>query len=153
MPTSYDDESVLLLEALAAYADEPETFVERNGQWIGDFQGIRFTFTFEPEPAALLIRARVGTAGALDLEELLRANHLWGGTADGIFGLSPEDDSVYYFRRLSFPLADEPVYPEFLCDLMAEIVGAVEAAGNPAGDELPPPDAARPPLWNPAGAV
>lgn len=152
MHPSYKEEAVMLLQTLADYADEPESFVERDGEWTGDFNGLRFTFALEPDPAALLIQARVGSGAELDLEELLSANHLWGGSAQGIFGLNPEDGMVYYFRRLSLPLADEPVYPEFLCDLMAEIVGAVEAAGEADG-KASPRDAPRAPLWDPTGAV
>lgn len=121
-------EASALVASLGEYTGNSDLVLDKDGRCSVVLEGIHFSFFFESGHDALFIQALLGAASPEALESLMLRNQLWEGTAGGVFGLNEEDDRVYYSYRLDFPVAEEPVYPEFLCDLLAGIVGAIEAA-------------------------
>jgi hypothetical protein len=145
-------EASKLVAFLGEYTKNPDLALDRDGRCTADIEGIRFSFFYEAGFDALFIQAALGAPTPGALEALMLSNQLWEGTAGGIFGLNPEDGHIYYSYRLDFPLAEEPVYEEFLCDLLAGIVGAIEAAMDEitsVGPNLPTASDG----FNPANAV
>jgi hypothetical protein len=128
-------EAAILVRALGAFLNDEQIRLE-NDRCQTEIENIPFAFFYADEFSSLFIQALIGDPEAIDdpdsaLENLLHNNHLWGGSAGGIFGLSPDDGLLYYNYRLDFPLSDEPLYEDLLIDLMPGIVGAVEAARAP----------------------
>lgn len=145
------NDAAALIRELHDHTGIPELVLDGTGTCTADIEGIRFSFFYNQEWDCLFIQAALGAPGPEAMEKLLRLNHLWEGTAGGIFGLNPGDGIVYFSYRLDFPVADEPVYSGFMCDLMANIIGAIEVAG----DELNAPRSASAPAraFNPGDAA
>lgn len=147
------NDAAALIKELGGYTGIPELVLGETGICTADIEGIRFSFFYNPEWDCLFIQAALGAPGQEAMESLLRINHLWEGTAGGIFGLNPEDGLVYFCYRLNFPLADEPAYDGFMCDLMANIVGAIEAAGDALNTPQAQPGPGAGPAFTPGDAV
>ena len=145
-------EAAALVAFLGEYTGNPGLVLNANGHAAAEIEGVLFSFFYEADHNALFIQAALGTPSPAALEPLMLCNHLWEGTAGGIFGVNPEDGIVYYSYRLDFPLADEGIYPEFLCDLMGGILGAIEVVMEEIFPEQQV-QATMPTTLNPADAV
>jgi hypothetical protein len=127
--------AAILVRKLGEFMSDAQIRLENNCCRT-EIENILFAFFYSPEFSSLFIQASVGDPKKADdqdalLEGLLQSNHLWDGTAGGIFGLNPEDGLLYYNYRLDFPLSKEPLYEDLLIELMPGMVGAVEAARAP----------------------
>ncbi|MDR2892594.1 MAG: type III secretion system chaperone [Deltaproteobacteria bacterium] len=152
---NYFDEAAAQVAYLGEYTGNSACILDKNGRAMAEIEGIRFSFFYEAEYSALFIQAALGAPGQGALEALMLRNHLWEGTAGGVFGVNSEDGILYYSYRLDFPVvtgatgAEEGVYPVFLCDLMAYIVGAIEAAM----DDITPEPSVQTERFDPLHAV
>jgi hypothetical protein len=131
---SYAQDAAALLLELGEYMNDPLIRLE-NGRCDTELEGISFSFSYSEEFSALFIQADMGNfknipEPAAALEQLMLRNHLWQGTAGGVFGLHPKDDHLYYNHRLDFPLSSDPLYRGLLVELLPVIIGALKDAAE-----------------------
>ncbi len=124
----YKEDIAYLVRSLGEAVGDPTIELDEENYCETQLNERTVSFLYEPENEALLIKVTVAPADTLDLEHLLRKNHFWGETGGGMFCLHPNENMVYSFMRLSFPLSNEPIYPTFLCDILPNLLGAAEAA-------------------------
>ena len=120
------DAAASLVAELGLYLEDPGMKLDENGVCSAVIEGIRFSFFYDSSFSALFIQALLGNVEDSDIETLLYNNHLWEWTAGGIFGENPDDGLIYFSYRLDLPLAGGH-QPVFLCLLMQNILGAIEA--------------------------
>lgn len=154
MSERYAAEADRLLAGLGETLGETLSFAQ--GRCDLRLEGRDISLFYSEEHSALFLQICLGPLEKVpDPEDglawLLRACHVWAGTAGGIFGLNPDDGGLYYNYRLDFPLSEEPVPDEFLVDLLPHMLGAIEAAEDALGISTPA-DAADGADAPPAGA-
>lgn len=124
--------SLVLLERLySAYGFSEFAELEMR-QYELEIDDVVFFFFDEPEASVLYIQADIVEYNQECTNEalikILKMNHLWDYTNDGIIGFDAENNLFSYTYKLSFPLVESDDYDEYLIDLLPELTKCIQYA-------------------------